>query len=68
MLLFELVLFGLAVFKCLQVYSDRRKRGVQTSNILVVLIRDSAIYFGGAMAMVLTNMFVWAVGRVSDPF
>lgn len=33
---------------------------------MFVLLRDSMIYFGGVLAVALTNCIVWAVGRVSN--
>lgn len=35
-------------------------------SLLIVLLRDSVMYFGGVLAVILTNLIVWMVGRVRD--
>lgn len=63
MLLFELTLFSLAVVKSIDVYRIRRDAG-QTPNILAILIRDSAFYFASSIVIIMTNLLIWAIGRV----
>lgn len=58
-------MFSLAVSKSIEVHRNRKEEGVDTPNILVVLLRDSIFYFGGVMTVIVTNMFAWALARVS---
>lgn len=64
MLLFELTLFSLAVAKSVEVYRDRRSAG-EAPNLLVLLIRDSVLYFAGVMVVLFTNLIMWAAAPVS---
>lgn len=50
-----------------ETYGEREKnsdRYGRAPNLLVVLLRDSVVYFGGVLAVILTNLVVWNVGRV----
>ena len=64
MLIFEFVVFCFAVFKSLQVYKLRQMTG-NAPSIMAVLVRDSIFYFFGVMSVIMMNMFIWAVARVS---
>lgn len=69
-LIFELILFSLAVLKSVQVYRARKNAG-ETPSILVILIRDSVLYFAGIAGVIFTNLITWAVapvGNVALPF
>ena len=60
MLAFESTLFMLAVVKAFEV----ARQEVNTSKILAVLLRDSVIYFGGIVAIILTNLVISSAVRV----
>ena len=60
MIVFESTLFILAVSRSIQFAFG----GGTTPHLMFILIRDSVMYFGGILAVVLTNCIVWAVGRV----
>ena len=59
---FEVVLFVLAVAKCVQLARSESN----TPHILSVLLRDSVSWFGGVMIVILTNLVIWATARVSS--
>lgn len=61
---FDSMLFALIVWKVLRVYVRERR---QTPHLMVVLLRDSLISFGGVLVWVLINLFVWAFGAVRIP-
>ncbi len=63
MLVFESGLFLLAIFRLLQL--GFYKCDKRTSNLLVVLLRDSVMYFGGVLAVILANFVAWKASRVS---
>ncbi|GBE77637.1 predicted protein [Sparassis crispa] len=52
---FEAFLFALALWKVVQEVRD----DMQTSRLMVVLLRDSIFYFGAACTILLINFFVW---------
>ena len=58
---FESVLFLLAVAKSVQVARSESN----TPRILAILLRDSVLYFGGVIAVILTNLIIWAFVRVN---
>lgn len=53
---FESVLFSLAINKVFMVARQK----THTPRILVILLRDSAVYFGGMFGIFLTNMVITA--------
>ncbi|KAK7685918.1 hypothetical protein QCA50_010726 [Cerrena zonata] len=59
MIVFESTLFILAIVKSIQYALDDST----TPHLMFVVLRDSMIYFGGVLAVALTNCIVWAVGR-----
>ncbi|KZT02781.1 uncharacterized protein LAESUDRAFT_660846 [Laetiporus sulphureus 93-53] len=54
-LVFESVLFALSVIKTVQ----QSREDTSTPYLMMVLIRDSMFYFGGALAAILANFIVW---------
>ena len=58
--MFESTLFVLAIIKAVQAGRNE----LHTPKILVVLLRDSVAYFGGILAIILTNLVIWAAARV----
>ena len=60
-LCFESVIVALAIVK---IYQEARNKW-HTPKILFVLLRDSLAYFGGVFAIVLGNVLMWSVARVS---
>lgn len=65
MLGFESLLFGMAVVKSVKVYKDSKQTHTgKAPNLLVILIRDSVMYFGGVFAVLLTNIIAWAIAPV----
>ena len=58
---FESVLFLLAVAQSVQVAWSESN----TPRISAILLRDPVLYFGGAIAVILTNLIIWAFVRVS---
>ena len=68
MTIFESALFLLALVKALQLAYHKKQSGRgsgRAPNVLVILLRDSLIYFGGVLAVILTNFVVWLRGRAS---
>ena len=59
-LVFHSTLCILAVSKCPQWVGH----GYSTRRMIGVLIRDSAIYFGGFCVVTVVNMLIWAFARV----
>ena len=57
---FESIVFGLAIVKTVQV----ARNGPHTPKVLVVLLRDSVVYFGGILAILIANLAVYAAARV----
>lgn len=62
MTIFETLVFLLMLTKAL---SDFMKSDMRTSSLMNVLVRDSVVAFGGTLAWILTNLVIWAIGRVS---
>ncbi|KAJ3518841.1 hypothetical protein NM688_g9384 [Phlebia brevispora] len=62
MSIFESCLFLLAVAKAAQLTYTGEGRA---PSLLVVLLRDSIIFYGGVLSVILTNFIVWKVGRPS---
>ena len=60
MLIFESILFLLAIAKACQT----ARQEWHTPKILVVLLRDSVVYFGGVLAIILTNLVIIFTARV----
>ena len=58
---FESVLFVLAIAKSIHIARSESN----TPKVLTVLLRDSVLYFGGVMFVILTNLIIWASVRVS---
>lgn len=65
MTLFESALFLLAAAKAVH-YICSADAQVQTPNLALVLVRDSFLYFGSVVALIILNLVIWVVGRVSD--
>lgn len=61
MITFEMTLFVLAIIRSIQFALD----DTTTPHLMFVLLRDSIMYFGGMVAVVLANCVIWAVGRES---
>ena len=59
-LVFHSTLCSLAAVKCLQ--WARFEFG--TSRVMIVLVRDSATYFGGILVITVINMVIWSAARV----
>ena len=60
MMIFETLLCTLAIARSIRVaYVDKT-----SSRILAILVRDSMLYFGGAMLVILVNLIIWAAFRV----
>ena len=60
MLAVESILFLLASVKAF----DVARKNLHTPKILAVLLRDSILYFGGVMAIILANLMIWSLARV----
>ena len=58
---FETVVFGLAIIKACQV----ARSGPHTPKVSVVILRDSVVYFGGILAILIANLIVYAAAEVS---
>ena len=56
----ESLLFLLAINKAFEV----ARQDMRTPRILIVLLRDSAVYFGGTLAILLINMGITVAARV----
>lgn len=54
---FETVVFTLAVIKCVQV----ARAETDTPRVLMVLLRDSVGYFGGVLAVIVSNCVTWSL-------
>lgn len=54
-LVFESILFLLALVKSIR----RGRENAETPYLLIVLLRDSIIYYGGTLGIILTNFLVW---------
>ena len=63
MTLFESVLFLLAAVKAIQYLLTSEFR-TKAPNLAFVLVRDSTIYFGSVLALILLNLVIWKTGRV----
>jgi len=65
LLAFECLLCGLALFKGLQTL--RRRRSVLSSGrfLIVILIRDSIIYFFAICATYLTSLLIWMLAPIT---
>ena len=61
-LAFESAAFGLAMFKVFQTARETWR----TPKVLIVLLRDSVVYFGGIFAILCTNMIVTTTARVRE--
>ena len=61
MTVFETLVFMLMLGKAL---SDFLKSDMRTSSLMHVLVRDSVVAFGGTLVWILTNLVIWAIGRV----
>ena len=59
MTIFETILLALAVAKCFQL-----ARGLHAPKALVVLLRDSVLYLGGVLAILICNLVIWSSARV----
>ena len=62
MLVFEFTIAALAALKIAKLYSA----GEATPHLLAVMLRDSVVYFGGLLVLLIPNLVVWEVGRVRD--
>ena len=60
LLSFQTVLFVLAMAQVL----IEARREWNTPKLLVVMLRDSLVYFGGMLAIILANVMIWATARV----
>ena len=60
-LFFEVPLFLLAVVKSIQVAREEQT----SSRIMFILLRDSIMFFGIVLAVILTNCIIWASQSVS---
>ncbi|KAK7685915.1 hypothetical protein QCA50_010722 [Cerrena zonata] len=61
MITFESTLFILAIIKSVR----QAMKDTTTPHLMFILLRDSIVYFGGMLAVVLANCIVWAAGRES---
>ena len=61
-LVFETVMFVLACVKAVELNLLRHQ--VNSPRILVILLRDSMVHFGGMLAVVLANFFLWTFAEV----
>lgn len=64
MTVFESALFILSAAKAIQYLINAEFR-TQTPNLAYILVRDSMIYFGSVLALILINLIIWKAGRVS---
>lgn len=64
MTVFESALFILSAAKAIQYLINAEFR-TQTPNLAYILVRDSMIYFGSVLALILMNLIIWKAGRVS---
>lgn len=62
MSMFESCLFLLAVAKAVQLTCPVGEG--RAPSLFSLLLRDSILYFGGVLSVILTNLIVWIVGRV----
>jgi len=62
-LIFETLLFSLALFKGYQSWKSECPTGWSGQRALNILIRDSILYFFVVFATYMTNMFIWAFGQ-----
>lgn len=62
MFVFESCLFLLALAKLVQVTVSKRE---QTPDLMIVLIYDSIVYFGGVLSLIVANLVIWEGARVS---
>ncbi|KAI0077358.1 hypothetical protein K474DRAFT_1095438 [Panus rudis PR-1116 ss-1] len=56
---FESLMFILTLNKCIKCLMDR----YGTPRLLVIMLRDSLVFFGSILAVALLNCFLWAYGR-----
>lgn len=54
-MIWESLLLALSLYKSAQ--QARAEEG--TPHLMVVLLRDSILYFGGALATILANFIIW---------
>ena len=54
-MIWETLLLVLSLYKSVQ--QTRREEG--TPHLMVVILRDSILYFGGALATILANFIIW---------
>lgn len=59
---FQCVLLVLAIAKIVKA----ARQEWQTPKLLIILVRDSLVYFGGALAIILVNACMWSTARVSS--
>ena len=64
MTFFESVLFVLAGSKTIYLLTHKDQ---QTPGLMVVLLRDSLLSFGGVLVWIVTNLVIWIAGPVSIP-
>lgn len=64
MTVFESALFILSAAKAIQYLINSEFR-TQTPNLAYILVRDSMIYFGSVLVLILINLIIWKAGRVS---
>ncbi|KAI0089406.1 hypothetical protein BDY19DRAFT_102160 [Irpex rosettiformis] len=64
MTVFESALFLLAAAKAVR-YLLNPDTPKQTPNLALLLVRDSIIYFGSVLALILLNLVIWKAGRSS---
>ena len=62
MTIFESVLFLMALAKTTYLFLHENQ---QTPGLMIVLLRDSVVSFGGVLTWIIVNLVLWAVGRVS---
>jgi hypothetical protein len=66
MTVFESALFLLAAAKAVY-YILSSDAQTETPHLAFVLVRDSLFFFGSVVALIILNLVIWVVGRVSDP-
>ncbi|KAI0791524.1 hypothetical protein BC629DRAFT_1593127 [Irpex lacteus] len=64
MTVFESALFILSAAKAIQYLINAEFR-TQTPNLAYILVRDSMIYFGSVLALILINLIIWKASRPS---
>ena len=61
-LVFEFTLFSLAIARLVQAARARNK----APRVLTVLLRDSILFYGGALSTMACGLIVWASARVRN--